>query len=251
MAAWALSLLRVEAFVLTRAVRRCAGSVSGPNKSLLQRMPLWLTGFHLRTYLFHQLRLQSLRNSLCLFSKQAIKYTLLYFLFHKKTRAEQTCVNKPVGAPLAVGSQQQQGHHFQISSQLCSKQQGAKQQTQCGKSRWWGLLYEKMLSLCPVDIGHGEARQRPVCELSPTLSWPHFTEPNTVPLQSAEVGTVHRWLLYEAKGGRTSGFLRTFLESLGLHGACQGAGIAPNIQGKTSCHESPTGSPQSLCEPLL
>lgn len=170
MAAWALSLLRVEAFVLTRAVRRCAGSVSGPNKSLLQRMPLWLTGFHLRTYLFRQLCLQSLRNSLCLFSKQAFKYTLLYFLFHKKTRAEQTCVNKPVGAPLAVGSQQQQGHHFQISSQLCSKQQGAKQQTQCGKSHWWGLLYEKMLSLCPVDIGHGEAGQRPVCELSPTLS---------------------------------------------------------------------------------
>lgn len=167
MAAWALSLLRVEAFVLTRAVRRCAGFVSGPNKSLLQRMPLWLTGFHLRTYLFHQLRLQSLRNSLCLFSKQAFKYTLLYFLFHKKTRAEQTCVNKPVGAPLAVGSQQQQGHHFQISSQLCSKQQGAKQQTQSGKSHWWGLLYEKMLSLCPVDIGHGEARQRAVCELSP------------------------------------------------------------------------------------
>lgn len=84
---------------------RCAGFVSGPNKSLLQQMLLWLTGFHLRTYLFCQLCLQSLWNSSCLFSKQAVKYTLLYFLFHKKTRAEETCVNKPGGAPLAVGSQ--------------------------------------------------------------------------------------------------------------------------------------------------
>lgn len=42
---------------------------------------------------------------LFVFSKQAVKYTLLYFLFHKKTRAEETCVNKPGGAPLAVGSQ--------------------------------------------------------------------------------------------------------------------------------------------------
>lgn len=157
----------------------CAGFVSGPNKSLLQRMPLWFTGFHLRTYLFCQLCLQSLRNSLCLFSKQAFKYTLLYFPFHKKTRAEETCVNKPGGAPLAVGSQQQQGHHFQISSQLCSKQRGAKQQIQWEKSHWWGLLYEKMLSFCPVDVGYGEARQGPICELSPTLSWPHFSKPDS------------------------------------------------------------------------
>lgn len=33
MAAWALRLLRVEAFVLTWAVRRCAGFVSGPKKA--------------------------------------------------------------------------------------------------------------------------------------------------------------------------------------------------------------------------
>lgn len=147
--------------------QRCAGFVSEPNKSLLQQMPLWLTGFHLRTHQFCQLRLQSLRNSLCLFSKQAFKYTLLCFLFHKKTRAKETCVNKSGGAPLPMGCQQQQGHHFQISSKLCSKQRGAKQQTQHGKSHWWALLYEKTLPLCPVDAGHAETSQGSICELPP------------------------------------------------------------------------------------
>lgn len=47
------------------------------------------------------------------------------------------------------------------------------------------------------------------------------------------------------------GSWKIFLESLGLHGAWQGAEVAPNTQEKSSCHSSPTGSPQSLCEPLL
>lgn len=146
----------------------CAGFVSGPNKSLLQQMPLWLTGFHVRTYLFCQLCFLSLRNSLCLFSKQAFKYTLLCFLFHKKTRAEETCMNKPGGAPLAVGSQQQRGQHFQISSQLCSKQRrGGNRKPNVERATGGVCFMKKILPSCPVDAGHGKARQGPICELPP------------------------------------------------------------------------------------
>lgn len=81
---------------------------SEPNKSLfcgvLQGLPLRLTDFHLMTYPFCWLCLQSLRNSLCLLSKQACRY--FFFFFHRKTWAEAACANKPVGAPLADGSQQ-------------------------------------------------------------------------------------------------------------------------------------------------
>lgn len=110
---------------------------------------------------------------------------------------------------------------------------------------------KKMLHLCPVDAGHGKARQGPICGLFPTLSWPHYSKADTVPLRRAEVSTVHRWLLYEAKGGMMSGFLRTLLESLGLHGAGLGAEIAPNTWEKSSCHSSPMGFPWTLSEPLL
>lgn len=194
-----------------------AGFVSGPTKSLLcgvlQGMSLCLTDFNLMAYLFCWLCLESLHNSSCLFSKQACKYTLLlldfwFVFFYKKTRAEEACTNKSMGAPLAEGSQQQ-GHRIQTSSQRTAL---SKPENSVSKETLleFALLKNAALGSCRHCSWWSRG---PGCELSPALSRPHFTKPSTIPLQRAEVGVR---LLYGSRGRKTPGFLTTFLASLGI-----------------------------------